>query len=233
MKKLFSILLAVFILCSVFMSAFATVEKFENVYELYEYWTLNDALPEWVASISSTDGSADNLTITLVEGYEDKEDDLRTIIKDASTLTIVTGASYSEAEMKKVQEEIVAEYMGPEAPVVGVGIGWAVIDGEVTGFGESGTESRVCVTVLPEYYEEYSKILSDKYGAMVHVEIGNMATTETAIDTTAEESSIGIIGGADGPTAIFVSGSVLPLFLIAAMILALIVLGVVFVIKRR
>lgn len=233
MKKLLSILLAFFILCSVSILGLAAVDEFENVYELYEYWTIHDAIPEWVAGISSTDGSADNLTITLVEGYEDKEDDLRTIIKDTSTLTIITGASYSKAEMEKVQNEIVAEYMGPEGPVIGVGIGWTVIDGEVVGFGESGTESRVCVTVLPEYYEEYTKVFSDKYGTMVYVESGNMATTDTSIDTTVEEASIGIIGGADGPTAIFVSGSVLPLFLIIAMILALIVLGIVFVIKRR
>ena len=51
-----------------------------------------------------------------------------------------------------------------------------------------------------------------------------------------ESASVGIIGGADGPTAVFVSGSPLPFFLIAAGIaaaVALLVTGIVLYIKKR
>ena len=58
-----------------------------------------------------------------------------------------------------------------EIPVVlAVGVGGAVIDGKVTGFGESGLEKRVVVSVRYQYYEEYKKMLEDKYGDAVYVE---------------------------------------------------------------
>ncbi len=49
-----------------------------------------------------------------------------------------------------------------------------------------------------------------------------------------DASTIGIIGGADGPTAIFITGklSVLELLLLAAGIVAVIV-GIVFFVKKR
>lgn len=45
-------------------------------------------------------------------------------------------------------------------------------------------------------------------------------------------SSIGIIGGADGPTKIFISGNPIPEIL-AAVIIAAIIVGVVVVLKKR
>ena len=70
------------------------------------------------------------------------------------------------------QEEIVAEHMRTpvEWRVVGIGVGWATIDGQVTGFGESGKESRVVVSVLTEHADEYRDRFRKKYGDMVYVE---------------------------------------------------------------
>lgn len=48
-----------------------------------------------------------------------------------------------------------------------------------------------------------------------------------------DSSSIGIIGGADGPTKIFITGNPLPAIIAAVMIAAVIVVVIVFIIKRK
>lgn len=48
-----------------------------------------------------------------------------------------------------------------------------------------------------------------------------------------QSSSIGIIGGADGPTAILLSGSPILLIFIAVIIAAVIVAAVIFLTKRK
>ncbi len=229
MKKALCLFVSVLLMFSLSTAVLAEEAWFETVYELYESWEKNNNTPEWVSNISSTDGSGDHLTITLVAGHEDKEQLLRDMIKDESTLTVVTGGAYSEADLQHVYDEISEKYMAPEGPVVGIGIGWAVIDGQITGFGESGTESRVCVTVLEEDFDEYSKLLTYEYGDMVYVESGSIATMTE--DGGKEHSSIGIIGGADGPTAIFVSGSIWPL--IAGGILVLLVIAGIIVLAKK
>ncbi len=80
---------------------------------------------------------------------------------------------YSDDELNKIADELIAKYMSDatEAPVVmQIAVGGTVIDGEVTGFGESGLEKRVVVSVRYQYYEEYRKMLEDKYGDAVYVE---------------------------------------------------------------
>ena len=48
-----------------------------------------------------------------------------------------------------------------------------------------------------------------------------------------DKSSIGIIGGADGPTKIFITGNPLPAIIAAVMIAAVIVVVIVFLKKRK
>ncbi len=45
--------------------------------------------------------------------------------------------------------------------------------------------------------------------------------------TKAESASVGIIGGADGPTAIFLTGSVSPVYIVLGMLSAVIVIGLI------
>ncbi len=80
---------------------------------------------------------------------------------------------YSDEELNKIADELVEKYMsdGTDFPAVtAVGVGGALINGEVTGFGESGLEKRVVVSVRYRYYEEYRKMFEDKYGDAVYVE---------------------------------------------------------------
>ena len=80
---------------------------------------------------------------------------------------------YSDDELNKIADELIEKYMSDatEIPVVlQIAVGGAVIDGELTGFGESGLEKRVVVSVRYQYYEQYKKMLGDKYGDAVYVE---------------------------------------------------------------
>ncbi len=83
---------------------------------------------------------------------------------------------YSDDELYKVYEELLDKYMNDASDaansfiVTAIGVGGAVIDGQTTGFGESGLEKRVVVTVRYQYYEEYKKLLEEEYGDIVYVE---------------------------------------------------------------
>lgn len=149
-------------------------ETYTDIAALYEHWSVTK-WPSWVCSVSSTDGSGSRLTV-VVESQEAAEK-LVGMVADDSTLTVVVSADgYTDSQLQKVQEEIVNKYMTAGGPVVSVGVGWASIDGVVTGFGESGKESRVVVGVLEEYVEEYRELLKKQYGDMVYVEVGGFVT---------------------------------------------------------
>ena len=80
---------------------------------------------------------------------------------------------YTEERLYEIYNEIVADYMSDytQVPIVmACGVCAAEINGVVTGFGESGTEKRVVVSVRYQYYEEYKKMLEAKYGDAVYVE---------------------------------------------------------------
>jgi len=160
---------------------------YANIAALYEVWTM-EGMPDWVCSVSSTDGSMDNLTVVVKS--EEAAEELRAMLEDPGTLTVyVNENGYSQAELERVQEEIFSRYMSVEdSPIHGLGIGWTTIDGVTTGFGESGTESRVVVMVDATHAEEYAALFAEKYGDSVYVERsdGIVLTEETAEKDTAE-----------------------------------------------
>lgn len=233
MKKALFIIVALLISLSLPTAAFAEEPGYENIGELYRYWSVNGT-PEWVSSVYATEGSVSSLTVLLVNGYEDKEAELRSMLRDDSTLTVVLGGAYSEAAMLRVQGEIVAEYMVTPGKVASCGVGWAIINGAASGFGESGRESRVVVAVLEDYFEELKAELLDKYGDIVYVQA--VSGYPTDLGASAEDASIGIIGSADGPTSIFISRGGAPdwvLIVSVLIILALAIAAVLFYVNRK
>lgn len=72
--------------------------------------------------------------------------------------------------LTQIHAEICEEMKAPRSLIFGVGIGWATIDGKVTGFGPSGKESRVVVEVDSTVYDSYAEKWSRLYGDMVYVE---------------------------------------------------------------
>lgn len=192
-------------------AALAEDAVYADILELYAHWE-ETGMPDWVSAVSSTDGSADKLTVVLVDGQEDREAELRALLRDDSTLTVVTGGAYSHAALLRVQQEICDRYMGEAGVVAGCGVGWTTVDGKVTGFGESGRESRVVVEVLREHYDEYRKRLEEQYGDMVWVVASDgYVVAEAAMD---DSTTVGIIGSADGPTSIFISSDGSPVWVL-------------------
>ena len=182
MKRIYIIILSL-IICFSLTSAVSADEVYADIAALWnENWCMG-SMPAWVCSVSSTDGSMEHMTVVI--NSAEAEQELLSMIADPSTLTvIVSETAYTERELLQVQQEIVDTYMvGPDPVVHGCGVGWATIDGEVTGFGESGKENRVVVMVLPEYADEYSAMLREQYGDMVYVEGSGRPVEETAAAT--------------------------------------------------
>lgn len=181
MKRFFCFLLTILLLTAV-LAGGATAAEFPTIMELYSDWEAN-GYPDSVAGVYSTNGGWE-MSILLVEGYEDQADGILALMDSTDGITIETGAKYSHNALLAAYDEISATYMG-NGDVVSCGLGWHTVDGEVTGFGESGKESRVVVGVKADKAQEYADLLAEQYGDMVVVE----TTDGIVLDTTAEDSA--------------------------------------------
>jgi len=116
--------------------------------------------------------------------------ELRELFGDSVT---ITPGKYSYNELLLVQNEI-SEMMfaNQDGGIYSSGMGWTRIDGIVQGFGESGKEFRVVVSVDESVFEHYNTGFLSRYGERVYVEVGSMiiATDDigddglTGVDTT-------------------------------------------------
>lgn len=169
--------LGILFLVVLLFSVTAVASQYGSAYDLFAEWEAN-GYPDYVGGVSSLDGGSE-LVILLVEGQEDKAEELQALVDQE--LHLAYGAKYSQNELTRINDEIVQEYMiNGDGKVVGCGVGWTVVDGEVTGFGESGRESRVTVSVLDDAAQEIADLFYEKYGDAVVVEStgGIAATTE-------------------------------------------------------
>ncbi len=159
-----------------FVCSISVFAVYSDIYALYESWEQN-GYPDYVAGVYSTDGSYDNLTVQLVGDTDGTlEDQLRSQLERDDSLTVESG-SYSYNRLLEIQDEIVQEYMlQGDGTIVGCGVGW----GSDGGFGPSGKESRVVVTVRPENLDTLKEEFQSSYGAAVVVEPGEAVDTDTA-----------------------------------------------------
>ena len=158
-------------------------ETYANIDELYQHWFVT-AMPEWVCSVTSTDGTKERLTVMV--NSQDAAEQLAAMVEDESTMTVMVSAdAYTHAQLMQVKEEIVDKYMmnaSGEPAIVSAGVGWASIDGVVTGFGESGRETRVVVGVLEKHADEYRELFRKQYGDMVYVKVsGGAFVTDSSL----------------------------------------------------
>lgn len=138
--------------------------------ELLNDWETN-GYPDDVGGVYYDDATG-NLVIMLVNADEARVQELRSMAQGAR---IGFGMSrYSYNELLAVQKKIAAEADGGKQKIYGVGVGWTVLDGEVTGFGESGKEFRVVVTVDESVLDEYVNAYESLYGDMVRVKPGEI-----------------------------------------------------------
>lgn len=204
MKRMICLLLTLLVL----MVPVAAAE-FDTVYDLWTWLEAEENMPDWYCGGSSTDGSMENMTIVV--NVPEAEGELYAMLADPSGLTvIVSETAFSRKNLLWAQNEITNAYMGGKnPPVAGVGVGWTTVDGQVTGFGESGKEDRIVVDVLEEYAPMITRELQALYGDMVYVQtVSGYAQTGDSSLPTAEEQSAGIESWGDIAAAVLVLAAV-------------------------
>lgn len=104
MKKLISILLAIFLISTFTVNATASEEKFEKMKDLNNYWAVNDAYPDYFCGVWTETGSLNNLVVAVLdteEGNRGKQEILD-LIEDDSSVTFTYG-DYSRNYLIGVQ----------------------------------------------------------------------------------------------------------------------------------
>lgn len=95
------------------------------------------------------DEATGNMVIMLVNASETRKQELLSMERYLDSAHISFGESrYSYNEMLAVQKKIEAEMGGGNQKIYSIGVGWTVVDGNETGFGASGKEFRIVVTVV-------------------------------------------------------------------------------------
>jgi len=114
------------------------------------------------------------LVLQVVDPGPERAEELREMFGDALR---ISPTKYSYNELERVQAEIVASYMGqPDSKVYAAGTGWSSDEDGVFGFGESGCEFRVVVTVDESAFEHYGEEFQRLYGDMVFLNAGGPFT---------------------------------------------------------
>ncbi|MBE6650232.1 MAG: hypothetical protein E7613_02850 [Ruminococcaceae bacterium] len=145
-------------------------EQFENAGELFQYWEGNDAYPDYVCGMWSTDGGYFNLTISVQnteEGNRGKEEILA-LVEDDNSITFVYGEN-SYNYLKFVQNELIP-YFGKESGLIMSGID--VMTSRINvGFLEEKMYAPETVALMEE--------LRGKYGDVFTVETSGLVYTYT------------------------------------------------------
>lgn len=137
---------------------------------LFQDWEMN-GYPDDVGNVYYDDATG-NIVITLVNGTEARRQEILAMAGNAEGIGFGE-SKYSYNRMLAVQQEIQADMAGAADKVHSVGVGWGSdADGNVAGFGESGKEARVVVTVAESALDEYRGAYEAKYGDMVYVVSG-------------------------------------------------------------
>lgn len=126
--------------------------------------------PDDVGGISISEGQ-DKVIVTLVRNTKARQDAIRRLVSNPDDLVFYSCA-YSYDQLDKAYREI-ADDMN-EMRISAVGVGFSTENGPRMGFGPSGYEFRVVVTLgRAEDYGPVSKALAARYGDKVYVEKEN------------------------------------------------------------
>ena len=143
--------------------------QYQDMAELFQYWE-EYGYPNYVGGVFSTDQSMRQLTVLLAGDDGTGENQILASLIDASCLSFGT-AKYSYNALLAVNDEI-SYTMLTDDNIYGTGVGWSSSRDGVHGFGESGKEFRVVVSVDESTLAEYNDKLHGLYGDTVVVEAG-------------------------------------------------------------
>lgn len=186
MKKIIIFLLILLLTLTV-----SAESQFKNAGELFQYWEGNDAYPDYVCGVWSTDGGYINLTIAVLdteEGNSGKEEILDLIENDA-TVTFAYG-EYSYNYLRHVQDEL-EPYYGTETGLISSGVD--VMGSRVNiGILTDKMNSPEALTMLEELRGKYGDVFTVEademvYDLMLEEKLPTIVTTpmQTARDYTA------------------------------------------------
>ncbi|MFY9286059.1 MAG: hypothetical protein ACOXZT_01830 [Tissierellaceae bacterium] len=139
--------------------------------DLFSQWEMN-GYPDYVGYVIY-DNNLNKHVIGLVEGNQAGKDEILSQFSNPEGISFGS-SKYSYNELLEVQNEISKDAQNKEG-IYGVGVGWTTENGKVKGFGESGQEFRVVVTLDEAVYDEYASKYQAEYGDMVYLEKGSQA----------------------------------------------------------
>lgn len=190
MKKLIAVILTLMLICMCSLTVFANGAKYNNALELYQYWELNDAYPDYVCGVWYA-GDMANLVIAVQntdEGNAGKQEILDLIEGDLSFT--FEYREYSFNKLRAVQNEL-SIYFEKNVGLVSTGIN--VTDNNVVvGISEESKDAPATVEMVKE--------IRSLYGNMIEIEYNGVSATDAAYigqeaDTGSIESSTNPIAG--------------------------------------
>lgn len=139
-----------------------------DVYVAFAEWE-KFGYPDDIGGVYSTDGE-NGVAFLVVNPSQQRIKELHDLY---SNNLVITPCIYSYNELRQVQHEI-TELMisNSNSGIYGCGIGWNSRGGLVQGFGESGKEFRVTITVDEGVFDHYNAGFISRYGDRVYVEVG-------------------------------------------------------------
>lgn len=213
MKKILGTMISLILLLS-FAYVSSGAEIADDVWVLYEYWETK-GYPDDVGGVYY-DAASNGLVIILVDADEVRKAEILSMVKSTDGLSFGE-SKYSYNEMRAVQNEIIQDMSDSNGKIYSVGVGWKTTEDEIGGFGESGKEFRVVVTVDKSVFDTYVSTYENRYGDMVYVEVGEAPMLLQ--DTIATDHSNPVNSASK--------------WLLPAMIIFLLAAGIVFLLRRR
>lgn len=150
-----------------------SVESQETMQALMELWYNDGWTPADVGSVQYHNEMKE-VAVLLTRNSAARQAEIRRLVPHPEVLRFFP-CKYSHAELEAAFKEIGAKMSAPGyKSIIAVGIGLTEIDGEIRGFGPSGEENRVVVTLSgalseKEYEAMKEKLVAD-YGDKIYVE---------------------------------------------------------------
>ena len=124
MKRIFAFAMCFFVMCSFAVMVSADEGGiYENAGQLYEAWTSQSCVPDYITGVWSTDGGRENLTFGVIKGEagEIGRQEILSLVRDDATVTIVY-QTYSRNYLYRIQKEIVDAYFDADLGLVTAGL---------------------------------------------------------------------------------------------------------------
>lgn len=162
MKKLIAVILTLMLICTCSVTVFADEAKYNTAGDLFQYWELNDAYPDYVCGVWSTDGGVTNLAIAVQdtdEGNAGKQEILD-LIEDDSTVTFEY-REHSYNKLREVQNELFP-YFEKNLGLVSTGI-YVMSSNVVVGILEEKKDDPATVEMIEEIKSIYGDMIEIEY----------------------------------------------------------------------